>query len=138
MTTNFRADVYSAGFAILAGLFHLGAYWGFWWEAPETAMSLYWRIGVTVVLLVIVAIIVGIISGIKNKDAAQVDERESIVGMKAMRNVTYVYAGTLAIVFMEAFEISDPMLLAHGIIGAFVIGELARMASLYLYLKQGA
>lgn len=137
MTTNFRADIFSGSFAILGGVFHLGAYWGLWWEPPADAYAFYWRIGITVVLMVIVAIIVGIVSGILNRNSSDSDEREADVSTRSMRNVAFIYAGALAIVMMEAFESSDPMLMVHGIIGAFVIGEIVRLGSMAYYLRRG-
>ena len=92
MTIFFRVDVAASLFAILAGALHIGAYFGFWWSAPETGMELFWRVGVSV-----------------------------------------------AIIFMEAFDgLTDPMALAHAVIGVFVVGELIRLPSLWWYLRQPA
>ena len=137
MTTNFRADVFSGSFAILAGVFHLGVYWGWWWEPPADGQTFFWRIGLTVVLMVVVAIIVGIVSGILNRNTSERDERETLVSTRSMRNVAFIYSGALAIIMMEAFESSDPMVLVHGIIGAFIIGEIVRLGSMAYYMRRG-
>lgn len=137
MTNFLRADIAAALFSIFAGIFHLGAYWGLWWSPPETGTEFYWRIGITVALMVMASILVGIWSAIIHKNAPASDEREDQVNFRTMRNSMFVYAGGLAIILMEAFaDMSVPMALAHMVIGIFVVAELVRIASLTWYLNR--
>ena len=140
MTIFFRVDVAASLFAILAGALHIGAYFGFWWSAPETGMELFWRVGVSVALMIVMIMLISIVTSITDKtEMPTVDERESRVQFKAMRNMLYMYSGGLAIIFMEAFDgLTDPMALAHAVIGVFVVGELIRLPSLWWYLRQPA
>ncbi|MEL6828837.1 MAG: hypothetical protein AAFO63_01745 [Pseudomonadota bacterium] len=137
MTTQFRADVASGIFAILIGIFHLGAYLGLWWRAPESGTDFFWRIGTSVVLMVIVAAIIGIVSGVINRDALENDEREDDARHRSMRNLCFIYAGALAIILMEAFGTMTPMMLAHGVVAAFIVGEIVRLGSMGYYLARG-
>lgn len=137
MTNFFRIDVAASLFAIIAGILHLGAYFGLWWTPVENGMELYWRVGISVVLIVIGVIVVSIISASTNRDAPESDEREAMVQFKAIRNLAFAYSGGLAIIFMEAFDgVSDPMALAHAVIGVFIGAEAIRLASLFWYLRQ--
>ena len=137
MTNFFRVDVASSLFALAVGIFHLGAYWGLWWAPPASGTELFWRIGVSVALIVIAIIIVASVSAAANKDAPAADERETSVQFRAMRNMLFVYSGGLAIIFMEAFaDMRDPMVLAHSVIGIFIVAELIRLPSLWWYLRQ--
>ena len=137
MTSSFRADFYSGSVAILAGIVHLGAYWGWWWSPPENGTALYWRIGFTIVLLVVVAIAVGIASAMVNQGASEVDERETLISARSLRNVAFIYSGALAIILIEAFGDMTPMTLAHGVIAAFVVGEVVRLLSMIYYIRRG-
>tara|TARA_Y100000052_G_scaffold13882_1_gene13468 strand:+ start:132380 stop:132799 length:420 start_codon:yes stop_codon:yes gene_type:complete len=137
MTNFFRVDVAASVFAIIAGIIHLGAYWGFWWSPAETGAELFWRVGITVACIVIATIIVASVSAATNKDAPAADERESRVQFKAMRNMLFAYSGGLAILFMESFAgVSEPMALAHAVIGIFIFAELVRLPSLWVYLRE--
>lgn len=137
MTTQFRADMASGIFAILVGIFHLGAFLGVWWRAPENGTDFFWRIGISIVLIVIVAIITAIVSGIINRDALEHDEREDDARYRSMRNLSFIYAGALAIILMEAFGTMTPMMLAHGVVAAFIVGEIVRLGSMGYYLARG-
>ncbi len=138
MTIFFRADVAASIFAVLAGILHIGAYWGFWWSPPETGNELFWRVGISCVLMVVLVILVSIGSRIADRtDRPASDERESRVQLLAMRNMLFVYSGGMAIIFMEAFaDMSGSMALAHTVIGVFVVAELVRLPSLWWYLRQ--
>lgn len=137
MTNYFRIDVAASLFALIAGIVHLGAYWGFWWSPPETGNELFLRVGISVALIVVAVIIVASVSAATNKDAPAGDERETRVAFKAMRNMLFAYSGGLAILFMEAFAgVSTPMNLAHAVIGIFIGAELVRLPSLWWYLRQ--
>lgn len=137
MTHFLRADISSACIAILVGILHLGAYWGLWWHPAETGTELYWRIGLSVVAMVIVAILVGIWSAVTNRTAPASDEREDQANFRTMRNSMFVYAGGLAIILMEAFgDMTNSMALAHAVIGIFVVAEIVRLASLAWYLNR--
>lgn len=139
MTNYFRVDIAASLFAIAAGIIHLGAWFGFWWSTPISGTDLYWRVGISVALIVIAVIGVGIFSGITNRDAPSSDEREIHISFRAMRNMLFVYSGGLAILFMEAFAgVSEPMALAHSVIGIFIFAEVVRLFSLAYYARQGA
>ena len=90
--------------------------------------------------MIVMIIAISIVTSITDKtEMPTVDERESRVQFKAMRNMLFVYSGGLAIIFMEAFDgLIDPMALAHAVIGVFVVGELIRLPSLWWYLRQPA
>ena len=137
MTIFFRVDVAASLFAILAGVLHIGAYWGFWWSVPETGTELFWRMGVSVAIMIALIIAVSVITSITDKtEMPTVDERESRIQFKAMRNMLYAYSGGLAIIFLEAFDgLTDPMALAHAVIGVFIGGEIIRLPSLWWYLR---
>lgn len=138
MTNFLRADIAAALMAILAGVIHIGAYWGLWWSPPETGTAFYWRIGISVTLIVIGCIIVGIATAITNKNAPASDEREDQANFRTMRNSMFIYAGGLAIIMMEAFgDMASSMALAHSVIGIFVVSEIVRIASLTYYLNRG-
>ncbi|MAP94287.1 MAG: hypothetical protein CMK07_04990 [Ponticaulis sp.] len=137
MTNFFRVDVAASIFAIIAGILHLGAYWGLWWSPPDTGTELHWRVGISVAAIVVGTIIVASISAAMNRNAPATDERESRVQFKAMRNMLFMYSGGLAILFMEAFgDVSSPMALAHAVIGIFIVAELVRLPSLWWYLRE--
>ena len=139
MTNFFRVDLAASVFAIIAGIVHLGAYWGFWWTPAETGTQLFWRVGISVALIIVATIIVASVSAATNKDAPTADEREARVQFKAMRNMLFAYSGGLAILFMEAFAgVSTSMNLAHAVIGIFIGAELVRLPSLWWYLRQPA
>lgn len=139
MTNFFRIDVAASLFAIIAGILHIGAYFGLWWSPAETGIQLYWRVGISVVFIVIAVIIVSIISASTNRDAPQTDEREAMIQFKALRNLAFTYSGGLAIILMEAFDgVSDPMALAHAVIGIFIGAEAVRLLSLGWYMNKGA
>ena len=80
---------------------------------------------------------VSVITSITDKtEMPTVDERESRIQFKAMRNMLYAYSGGLAIIFLEAFDgLTDPMALAHAVIGVFIGGEIIRLPSLWWYLR---
>lgn len=137
MTNFLRVDLAASTLAILAGLIHLGAYWGLWWYPAETGVELYWRVGVSVALIVVGCIIVGILAASLNRDAPASDELENQANYRAMRNSLFTYSGGLAIIFMEAFETMTPMNLAHTVIGVFILAEIVRIISLTWYLKRG-
>ena len=137
MTHFLRADITASLIAIFVGILHIGAYWGFWWTAPETGTELYWRMGISVVFMVIASILVGIGSRILNKGAPASDEREDQANFRTMRNSMFVYTGGLAIIFMEAFaDMTGSMALAHTVIGIFVASEIVRVSSLTYYLNR--
>ncbi len=137
MTNFLRVDLTASSLAILAGVIHLGAYWGLWWHPAETGTELYWRVGISIAFVVIGCIIVGILAAVLNKEAPASDELEDQVNYRAMRNSLFTYSGGLAIIFMEAFETMQPMNLAHAVIGVFIAAEIVRIASLTWYLKRG-
>ena len=140
MTIFFRVDVAASVFAIIAGILHLGAYWGFWWSPAETGSELFWRVGLTCIGLVVVVIGYSILASIFDRvEQPVMDEREAVVQFRAMRNMLFVYSGGLAITFMEAFDgLSNPMALAHMVIGVFIVAELVRLPSLWYYMRQPA
>ena len=137
MTTYLRSDFIASLVSILAGVVILGAYLGLWWHPPETGLTLYWRIGLAVALIVITMIGVGIFLGMANRNAPRSDEREALVGLYAMRNTCYAYAGGVAFVFLHAFDGLSPMDVAHAMIGIIVGAELVRVISLVWYLRRG-
>lgn len=135
MTSFFRVDVAASVFAIVAGILHLGAFWGLWWSPASTGNELFYRVGISIGLIVAGSILVAILSTMLNRDAPETDERESSIQLLAMRNMLFVYSGGLAIIFMEAFAAMTPMVLAHSVIGVFVAAELVRLPSLYWYMR---
>jgi len=137
MTTYFRSDFIASIVSIAAGTLILGAYLGLWWHPPETGIGLYWRVGVATALIVITMIAVGIALGIANRNAPKSDEREALVGLYAMRNSCYAYAGGVAFVFLHAFDGLSPMDIAHAMIGIIIGAEVVRVISLILYLRRG-
>jgi len=137
MTNFLRVDLTASALAIIAGVIHLGAYWGLWWHPAETGTELYWRVGISVGFIVVGCTIVGILTGVFNKEAPASDELEDQVNYRAMRNSLFTYSGGLAIIFMEAFDTMQPMNLAHAVIGVFIAAEIVRMTSLGYYLKRG-
>tara|TARA_R110002051_G_scaffold43231_1_gene88372 strand:+ start:23393 stop:23869 length:477 start_codon:yes stop_codon:yes gene_type:complete len=137
VTTYFRSDFAASIVSIAAGIVILGAYLGLWWHPPETGIGLYWRVGIATVLIVITLIGVGIILGITNRNAPARDEREALVGLYAMRNACYGYAGGVALVFLHAFDGLTPMDIAHAMIGIITGAEVVRVISLILYLRRG-
>lgn len=137
MTTYFRTDFIASLVSILTGIVILGAYLGLWWQAPETGVELYWRIGVGVVLIVITMIVVGIFLGMVNRKSQKIDEREALVGLYAMRNTCYAYAAGVAYVFLHAFDGLSQMDVAHAMIGIIVGAEVVRVVSLAWYLRRG-
>ena len=137
MTNFFRVDVAASIFAIIAGVLHLGAYWGLWWSPPTSGTELFWRVGVSVAAIVVGTVVVAIVSGATNRGAPASDERESSVQFKAMRNMLFAYSGGLAILFMDAFnDFNGGMPMAHMIIGIFIFAELVRLPSLWWYLRE--
>lgn len=137
MTNFFRIDLTASLLAISAGIIHLGAYWGLWWTPPASAIELYWRVGISIGLMIIAIIGVTIASTLTNRRAPASDERENSVLMRAMRNMLLIYSGGLAIIFMEAFDgMRDPMALAHSVIGIFILAEVIRVTSLWWYFRQ--
>ena len=137
MTTYFRSDFIASIVSIAAGTLILGAYLGLWWHPPETGIGLYWRVGLATALIVITMIAVGITLGIANRNAPKSDEREALVGLYAMRNSCYAYAGGVAFVFLHAFDGLSPMDIAHAMIGIIIAAEVVRVISLILYLRRG-
>lgn len=137
MTTYFRSDFIASLVSILAGVIILGAYLGLWWAPPLSGMALYWRVGTAVALIVITMIGVGILLGIANRKAPQSDEREALIGLYAMRNTCYAYAGGVAFVFLHVFDGLSAMSFAHAMIGIIVGAEIVRVASLVWYLRRG-
>ncbi len=137
MTTYFRFDFIASLISIAAGIIILGAYLGLWWHPPETGLVLYWRVGVAVGLMVIIMIVAGTLLGIANRKAQQSDEREALVGLYAMRNTCYAYAGGVAYVFLHTFDPLSTMSMAHALIGIITGAEIVRVCSLVWYLRRG-
>lgn len=138
MTTFLRVDLTASFLAMLAGIIHLGAFWGLWWTPPHSGPELYWRVGISIALIIIAVILIAIVTSLLNRDAPESDEFEDQANYRTMRNSMFVYAGGIAIIFMEAFEdMANPMVLAHTVIGIFVLSEIVRLSSLTYYLKKG-
>lgn len=137
MTSFFRIDYMASILAILAGLIHLGAYWGLFWSPPETGDALHYRVGISVAVIIVLTILISILITMANRDAPESDEREQMISLKAIRNAFYVFAGGVAYFFLEAFKGHSGMYFAHLAIGVFVLAETVRLVSLFCYTRQG-
>ena len=137
MTINFRIDVTASICALLAGLIHIGAYLRWWWTPPASGSDLFWRLGISVALIVIAVIVAATVVRASNADAPERDERETQAGLKAAYNTAMAFSGGVTLLLIYAFTPLSPMLLAHSLIGVICVAELTRLSSLLYYLNRG-
>jgi len=116
---------------------HFGTVFGLWGAAPETQTEFFIRLGIIVTGFIIISIVSAILVGARSDDDLEPDEREVHIVRKAERNGGYVVMAGLICLMWFVFRPMTPMQIANAALGILSLGELAKIASGLLYLRQG-